>query len=340
MHTPYSDGALYHRAIADAASAAGLDVIVVTDHNVLVRGIERYLGGVLVLVGEEIHDCRRDPQVSHLLVYNVGEELAPLADKPQELVRQARQRGGLTFLAHPIEYGSALDPELEAIPWADWEVKGFTGIELWNYMSDFKARLWSAPAALFAIFFPSWVVRGPFPAALRKWDELLVAGQRVVAIGNADAHGSMYRRGPLRRVIFPYRFLFGCVNTHVLIDKPLTRDVAVDRALVYGALRAGHCFIGYDAAGPTRGFRFTARSGAEMAIMGDEINRRGAVRLEVVCPAGGDIRLVRNGEVVARATGRALEHLTVDPGVYRVEVYRRYRLLKRGWIFSNPIYVR
>jgi hypothetical protein len=34
-----------------------------------------------------------------------------------------------------------------------------------------------------------------------------------------------------------------------------------------------------------------------------------------------------------------LEHTTVTPGVYRVEVYRRHRFSQRAWIFSNPIYV-
>ena len=34
MHTPYSDGEWYHAPIAEAAMRAGLDVIIVTDHNV------------------------------------------------------------------------------------------------------------------------------------------------------------------------------------------------------------------------------------------------------------------------------------------------------------------
>ena len=149
MHTPYSDGVLYHRDIADAASSAGLDVIIVTDHNVWVCGPAGYHGGVLVLTGEEVHDCQRDPQRSHLLIYNVSEELSPFADNPQQLINQARRRGGLTFLAHPIEFRSPLHPDLEAIGWDDWHVKHFTGLELWNYMSEFKARLWNAPAGAF-----------------------------------------------------------------------------------------------------------------------------------------------------------------------------------------------
>ncbi|MFQ5410057.1 MAG: PHP domain-containing protein, partial [Anaerolineales bacterium] len=91
MHTPYSDGELYHEDIAQAALAAGLDFIVVTDHNVRVRGPEGYhvaANGrrVLVLIGEEVHDVTRPSQSNHMLVLGVQEGLAPLATDPQGLI--------------------------------------------------------------------------------------------------------------------------------------------------------------------------------------------------------------------------------------------------------------
>ncbi|MCS7054806.1 MAG: CehA/McbA family metallohydrolase [Thermoflexales bacterium] len=340
MHTPYSDGHLYHREIAAAAARAGLDVIVVTDHNVLVGGKEGYLNGVLLLVGEEVHDVRRRPQVNHCLIYGAQGEVAPLATNPRRLIQEVVQRGGLAFLAHLIEYGSSLDGDLAAIPWTDWDVRDYTGIELWNYMTEFKARLRSRPAALFGVLFPSLVIRGPFKATLRKWDELMADGRRVVAIGNADAHGTPVRIGPLRKVIFPYEYLFRCVNTHLLIERPLTQDVAQDKRMIYDALQAGRCFIAYDLAGRAHGFTFTARSSAAQATMGSELHRHGATRFEVQCPAPGWITLIHNGRPVARRLGRQLEYTSVAPGVYRVEVQRLFRGRWRGWIYSNPIYVR
>jgi hypothetical protein len=340
MHTPYSDGEKYHRDIADAAARAGIDVVIVTDHNVLVCGVEGYHSRVLVLTGEEVHDCERQPQANHCLVYNAGEEMSPFASNPQTLLNEVRRRGGLTFLAHPFEVGSPISPDYEAISWVDWNLRNFTGIELWNYMTEFKSRLWNYPVALANAFLPSLVVAGPFRATLRKWDELLAKGARVVAIGNADAHGTTFHAGPLRRVIFPYEYLFRCVNTHLLIDKPLTRDLATDKHLVYSALQAGHCYIGYDLGAPSKGFTFTARSGADTCVMGDELVRRGAVRFDIRCPAQGTIQLFRDGHIIANKRGWDLQHLTVEPGVYRVEVYRPFRFMNRGWIFSNPIYVR
>jgi len=82
MHTSYSDGAGTHADIAQAAIRAGLDFVIVTDHNVRVTGVEGYYYDtmrdhrVLLITGEEVHDMRRQPQANHLLVYGVDGELA------------------------------------------------------------------------------------------------------------------------------------------------------------------------------------------------------------------------------------------------------------------------
>jgi len=340
VHTVYSDGTGLHREVAEAAARAGLDFVVVTDHNVWVEGVEGYHDGVLLLVGEEVHDVRRRPQASHLLVYGAEAELAPRAADPQGLIDEADRRGGLCFLAHPFEKGSPLGPDLAPIPWEDWDVEGYVGLEIWNTMSEFKGLLRHRLAAVFYALFPGAGLRGPFRATLRRWDELLAAGRRVVAIGGADAHAEAYSMGPLRRTVFPYEDLFRWVNTHLLLERPLSGDLEVDKGLIYEALRAGRTWVGYDRPASTRGFRFQARSGASVAAIGDELVRAAAVIFEVETPDRGEIRLVRNGRTVARARGTALRFTTAEPGVYRVEVWRSFRGSRRGWIFSSPIYVR
>jgi hypothetical protein len=339
VHTPYSDGTWYHTQIAQAAAEAGIDVVIVTDHNVWVDEVEGYYDNVLLLVGEELHDVQRMPQCSHLLIFGTEEELTPHPGDAQKLIDRVNERGGICFLAHPVERSSPLDPALAAIPWDDWDVNGYAGIELWNYMSEFKALTQSKLEALFFALNPGWGIKGPFPRALRLWDELVAEGRRVVAIGGSDAHGNGYSLGPIERVIFPYKHLFGCVNTHFLLQRTLTRDLKADKAAVYHALRSGHCFIGYDALGSTRGFRFFARSGSHVVTMGDELKREGALIFQVETPETADIRLLCDGKVVDRCRGRRLDHTTGIPGVYRVEVYRRYRFRQRAWIISNPIYV-
>jgi hypothetical protein len=338
VHTSYSDGVAPHARVARAATEAGVDFVIVTDHNVWVSGCEGYYDGVLLLVGEEVHDVRRLPQANHLLVFGAEAEVVLHASSPQGLIDEVNRLGGFCFLAHPFERGG-LDG-LEPIPWEDWDVSGYVGLEVWNYMSEFKALSRSRLRAVYYAYFPERGIRGPFRETLSRWDRLLAAGQRVSAIGGSDAHGRTYSMGPLNRVLFPYEHLFRCVNTHVLTERPLNGVLAHDRPLIYDALRAGRTWVGYDLLFPTTGFRFQARSGANSALMGGELVRAGAAVLEVHVPARADVRLLCEGRVVARAVANTLKHTTVETGAYRVEVLARYRRGLRGWIFSNPIYVR
>ncbi|MGI6553209.1 MAG: hypothetical protein ACOX37_09430 [Bacillota bacterium] len=52
---------------------------------------------------------------------------------------------GLGFIAHPHEKGSKLVLDGDFFPWVDWEVDGYTGIEIWNYSSQFRDGATSLP---------------------------------------------------------------------------------------------------------------------------------------------------------------------------------------------------
>jgi hypothetical protein len=340
VHTSYSDGEVLHAQVAQAAAEAGIDFVIVTDHNVWVDGVEGYYDKVLLLVGEEIHDVRRQPQANHLLAYHIESELVLHASAPQTLIDEVTHQGGFCYLAHPHEYGSPFGYDLDPIPWLDWDVTGYVGLEIWNYMSEFKALARNRLSALYYAYFPERGIRGPFPATLQVWDRLLAEGRHVSAIGGADAHGTTYSLGPLSREIFPYEYLFRCVNTHVLTEHSLNGRLEHDKTLIYDALRAGRTWVGYDLPASTAGFRFQARSGANRALMGEELARAGAVIFEAQTPHSADIRLISNGQVVARASGQQLKYTTAERGAYRIEAYIQYRLGTRGWIFSSPIYVR
>jgi hypothetical protein len=344
MHTRYSDGGGSHHDIAAAAIKCGLEAVIVTDHNVLVQGFEGYVKErgrkVLMLVGEELHDQDRDPQKNHLLAFGAAQELATLADDPQTLINAVRDAGGLSFLAHPHDPPALAFNETD-ISWVDWGVEGYTGLELWNALSEFKTMIPTRLHGLVYAYLPALIARGPLPATLRKWDELLGDGRRVVAIGGSDSHALRYHLGPLSRIIFPYAFHFRTVNTHVFIPKPLSGDANQDKRMIYEAIGAGRCFVGYDLAGSTRGFRFSAQGREAAAIMGEEIPARGGVTLQARLPGIGEVRLLKDGQVIQTASRQqACTHITTAPGIYRIEAYRNYLGRRRGWIFSNPIYLR
>lgn len=344
MHTRYSDGHGSHADIAAAAMRAGLDAVIVTDHNVYVEGPEDYYTAgdrrVLLLVGEEVHDQARQPQKNHLLVFGAGRELATLAWDLRRLLDNVRQSGGIAFAAHIVDPAAPAFHE-DDLSWVEWPVQGLAGLEIWNGLSEFKSLLKGRPQAVYYALRPERIARGPFPEALRRWDETLASGQRLSAVGGSDAHALPARMGPLKRILFPYDFHFRAINMHLLVDGPLTGSLETDRRLILNALAYGHGFIGYDLPASTRGFRFTAQGFAETASMGQEISAHKGVTLQIRLPRPAVCRLVRHGEVLQTWEGRqTCAYITSDPGAYRVEVYLDHLGRQRGWIFSNPIYVK
>jgi hypothetical protein len=344
MHTSYSDGTGSHEEIAQAALKTGIDVIMVTDHNVWVKGPEGYYQDgekrVLLLVGEEVHDQTLNPQKNHMMVFGVDEEMAKFAKEPQHLVNRVNELNGLTFIAHPVDPEAPVfnEPDLS---WVDWDVVGYTGIELWNAMSEFKSLLKNKLQAIYYAYNPENVAHGPFPEVIKKWDKLTATGRQIVAIGGSDAHALKASLGPLKRVLFPYEFHFLAVNTHIHTTEPLTGDLTRDREAVLEALKKGHAFIGYDLPASTRGFRFSAQGMRTSAWMGDEIPSKHGVTLQIRLPQRVECILIKDGLPIQTWTDRDVTSYTAtSPGVYRVEAYLPFRGKRRGWIFSNPIYIR
>lgn len=344
MHTTFSDGHASHESIARIALQAGLDAIITTDHNIFVGGLDRYITDkgrkLLLMVGEEIHDVQRQPQKNHLLVFGANRELCAYASEPQRLVYQVGQAGGLAFIAHPIDPPLAAFKE-DDLSWVDWDLHGFHGLELWNGYSEVKSVVRFRLQGLFYAYFPNLIARGALPATLRLWDDLHRRGLRIVAIGGSDAHANPMRMGPLRRTIFPYEFHFRAVNTHLITPTALTDDLHADRHMILDALRDGHAFVGYDLPASTRGFGFSARGKSKTVSMGDELRFEDGVTFQIRLPLPVECCLLRDGQVIKRWKDREIiTYIATQPGVYRVECYIRYFGRRRGWIYSNPIYIR
>lgn len=342
MHTVFSDGQATHREIYKAAGEAGLDFVVITDHNVWAGGLEGIHqtsnGPLLVLIGEEVHHVRRQPQANHCLVIGADRPMAPFAADPQTLVDEVRRAGGYTFLAHP--HDQAVRPLGEPdYGWKDWDIHGFAGLELWNYMSSFKESTMPLWRLIPSIFWPDRWLRSPHPDTVNKWDNLLMDNRRVSVVGGTDAHGFIRKVGPFRLELFPYNHLFQTINTHLVVDEPLSGDFEVDQRIVTQAVGQGRSWVGYDLLHPSRGFRFSAK-GQNRGTMGDTVIFQDRATLQVFSPTKAHIDLVFQGEVIAteRKSASLLAEVT-QPGAYRVVCYVPYRGRQRAWIFSNPIYL-
>jgi len=344
IHTLYSDGKKLHREIAEDAIRAGLEAIIITDHNIYAKGFDGYysINGrkVLVIVGEEIHDKTRIPQKNHMLALGINDSHAKFAKSPQELVNSINKINGLSFIAHPY------DPELlafdeEDLSWVDWSVSGYTGLEFWNNLSEFKIRVSSIPQAVFYAFFPAFLAKEP-PIQIRKiWDALLAEGKKVVAIGGSDAHTLIYNFGPFRKTVFPYNYHFRTINTHILIDNKLSCDAIKDSKIILEALKKGNAFIANDRIKRGQGFRFSLIANGKTFIMGDEVDFKDGLILTATLPDEAECILLRDGEPVLNIQKcRQISYSVITPGCYRLECYRKHLFERRGWLFSNPIYIR
>ncbi len=338
LHTTSSDGAASHEEVCRFASQAGLDFLIVTDHNVLVDGKDGWYERLLLLVGEEVHDPERVPEANHYLAFDIEQDVSTYASTPQAVIDAVNARGGFGFIAHPFEHSPPFTGEPE-FDWVDWEVTGYAGLEIWNYMSEFKSHLHSLPRTLLLIYFPQIAISGPFPETLTKWDELLKE-RKTVGIAGTDVHGNTYHLGPLSRAILPYDVCFKAARTHILTPQPFSRELEHDKKLVYQALKQGNCFAAYDAIGDASGFRFRAQASGEAAGMGEDISLGERVEFEISSPVPASLHLLRDGRVIERKRGKVLRLVANEAGVYRAEAYRRHLLRNRGWVFTNPIYVR
>jgi hypothetical protein len=338
-HSVHSDGTGTVEEIAAQAARADVDVVLLTDHDsldALRRGAERYHGPVLVCVGEEVSP--RDG--NHYLAFGIDEEIDHAGLTGAEIVAAVAEAGGFGFLAHPFSRGSARFRRVgPGMPWDDLDAPGYTGIELWSFVTDTVEGLASVRDIARFVARPERGVTGPPEGNLRGWDALL-ARRSVVAIGGVDAHQIGVRvagRVPLR--LMSYRRSFSHLRTHVLLDRPRRGEAQADRDAVYAALRAGSCYLAMDSFGRADGFAFTTR-GTDAVPMGGEAQWADGQVLEARVPQPAELTLVRDGERVARVHGTMLEHAVERPGVYRLEARLHAQGAWRTWILSNPVYLR
>jgi hypothetical protein len=339
LHSVHSDGTGTVAEIARAARANDLDYLLLTDHDTLAardQGEEGWYEDVLVLVGEEVSPYREN----HYLAFGVDKPIDHRGLSPQEIVERVNDAGGFGFLSHPFSKGSERFSRFgRGMPWRDLECTGNTGLELWSFVTDSAERVNSVRELLSFIAAPGRFIDHPPERNLARWDE--ICRQRTcVALGGVDAHQVGIRiRGHVPLRLMAYKRSFRFLRTHLLVDRPMSRDLEADRAAVFAALRAGRGYIAVDSLAPAKGFGFWAE-GERRLEMGEEA-QAGAYRLHVRAPQAAKLRLVRNGAEVAGGSGiDTLEHEVTEPGVYRVEAYLNAHGRERTWILSNPIYLR
>lgn len=339
LHTLYSGGNHTHAELHRLALAAGFDVCLVTDKNVLVQDIEGYAQEnnhtCLMLTGEVLFDRSKRPERGRLLVLNAAQELAPFAAEPQQVCALAAEKGSPVFAAHPAvpaqtRLGSLLPGWLPAdLP------EGITGLELWNSLSELQGRASNRCLAVLYSWLPRLGRRGPAPAARAMWHEMLATGHKVSAIAGSSLGHLENAPAPLQE------YLLKNLTTHLLVPGPLTGTLAQDRPMIFHALAEGHAFIGCDDLAPTRGFQFRAHGRDHTAGLGETLFMKDSVTMQIRLPQAAQCFLFKDGDVVRTWHNKeTCIHSTNQPGVYYVEARLPWLGQECTWILSNPIYVR
>lgn len=322
MHTVHSDGDWTVPALAEAARAAGLDFISVTDHNTAshhaeVDGANANSQSPLVMRGEEVttyggHANAWGLPAGAWVDFRVrpGDAAGVSA-----VAARAHRLGALISVNHPRALCGGCD-------WSYGDaVREFDAVEVWNGEWD-----------------------GTDEAALKLWDGLLQRGLRMTAVGSSDSHRA---QNPIGRPTMH-------VAAEGLTQASLLNSVR--RGRVYLTDEAPGLPVEFEAAPGDLGLRHAA--GARTGV-GGEIRtaapgtliffvRVGVAPLSLEAPPlpspvprGTPVSLVSGGRVIrtwpADSLTEVFEIECERDGYYRLEVRDREGKMLA---LTNPIYVK
>ena len=320
------------------AGAKGLDFVVVTEHTAnLLDTAALTLNGTfdqtLFVGGNELDTHTGD---RFLLIPGTREAYLRRNTETPEFLQHFQQEGRLAFVTYPERFSS-------------WTTSNFDGVEVFNLSSSIRGVNYVS-----FIFDMLWAYRNHGDLALAthlsrpdanlEMYDRAAKSRRVTLFAGSDAHSNIGfhilgdetgKRG-LKFKFDDYAAVFRVVRTHILLENasPLTRESLLD------ALRQGHCYVGFDVLGDTKGFSFSAGG----KIQGDEVKLAEGVSLHVTVPRESRIVLLKNGKPVSEAPAATkLTFQPREPGAYRVEVFLDSLgkpFDRMPWILSNPIYVR
>ncbi|MGE3165336.1 MAG: PHP domain-containing protein [Planctomycetota bacterium] len=313
VHTDHSDGNRSVPQVVEAAAQAGLDFVIVTDHNTqAARCDEGYHGRVLLGVEVEVTPSRFGRHLLALGLERLPNDLHRRSTPA--ILAEIHAQNAFAWVPHPAGF---LNPWLATYnaPWRRWD-QPIDGIELSTFLVDWavSVRPWNLRSRLVRGHLPDSM---PSRELLARWDRLNQE-RSVVGFVGLDAH---YRQALGGRVRTPaYEQLF---RTHQLVawTPPPTGDAGLDLEALRTTLREG---------------RFANVLGAGLGRADVRWERAGdGLRIAVATDDPIEVCLIRDGHrsvVSPDADGLVA---IAGPGLYRAEIYCQERL----WVLTNPIRV-
>lgn len=308
VHTRRSDGRGSIEEVVRAAREAGLQFVVVTDHNVMSPEDQGWRDGVLVVQGSEV-----SAPYGHVVALGIERELSR-EERQRDTIGAIRALGGRAVLAHPFH---------PRRPFGKWSNDGWTGFEVisndsfwgrtvqgrevWHIGEAILLLPWDGGRSALAFY------RHP-AEELARFDEI-AARRPAVLLCASDAHG------------YPsYRAAFEAFSMHLPVA--LGGGAAADARAVAQALLDGSAACVLDAVAPAWGVRLAlAPSRDRVDLFAGTVERQrarfllfrdGSLAGEMAATPGG----------ASFACGGPCAH-----GAWRVEG----RWDGQDWLFTNPI---
>jgi len=328
VHSNMSDGLLPPEEIARQARAAGVSLVLLTDHgspNLESSVFRKIIDGVAIVGGSE----SQLPD-GHLTFFGARElPRFNLSSFPPAAMDDARTWGAFPVLAYPEDprYG-----------WRYWEADlRPSGIEILNLFTCLRSAS-MRDKILLTLYYPFsryyFLKSVSFSAkSIARWDEFLQRGKTWGLVAT-DAHGGFHAGKWLTATLPSYEDAFSFVALGI------NRRYSAEPEM---AIRNGDFFNCVRGAGEPLLFEFFAAYGVEKFRSGSNAPAKSDLHVKIRT-SNHEVRLVlKKGGVIQREiVGDSLDLPEVDPGVYRVECYLLgHPLLPSDvpWILSNPIFV-
>lgn len=308
VHTCHSDGVKSIDELVRESEKIGLDFLALTDHNTVSQSLdiaEPRLSEVLLIPGEEV-----TTYYGHANVWGNGEWVdfrRRTREDFGELIDEAHARDLLISVNHPksVDFFDGY--------WKFRDIVGFDCMEVWQgpwFSLNYQSLAW--------------------------WDELLMKGERVVAVGGSDFHGGES----------------GLANptTWIYSDSLSVGDIL-------DAIRRGHVFISRYVDGPEIYLCADVNDDGEPDRMcGDEILLSKKAELTFYIFAKGakglELRLISEGRVLKTEKVNGIDHASAhrtrveNDTYFRAEIARPSKSKCNDAIeteilaLTNPIYTR
>lgn len=334
IHSNLSDGTGDIDSITKAAKRAGLEWIIITDHNYYDKN-EGIINGVYVIKGEEISPYKNN----HYLVLGIEEQI-PCDDIPERNVQRVREYGGFGFAAHPNEGmsadGTPRKNSHHCIPWTDKNIKP-DGVEIWNWFSNWADNLDDGNIfkLAYAYLFKHKIITPPNERTLAWWDSLNNETKSIVpAIGGVDAHALRFYRYIIPITVFPYETCFKTVTNFIHLKDELSKDFNEAKKQILGAIKNGKNFIVN---------RNTYKTIPELYFedskgvyyCGETISLTPDLSLNFSAEDLMELKVILNGEEFAHINSTCFQFPICKSGKYRLEV--QYK--GKGFVYTNPFIV-